>query len=180
MWLWLRILTSLQEILLGFPPQLHMQSTSRWCLQVIFLWSAPLALPTMPRNWSALVNTGWWLAGVKKLNNEVVSHQRTQPFIIWCFARKTPFCTLFWKRTTWLAPSSGLVSRTSLLAMGFGRCAPCDWLAWRGRGRVAWHWSTESRRSPEVHRQNKWHLWPPLQIDQWRQERCLGDDHLKL
>ena len=33
------------------------------------------------------------------------------------FVGKTPFCTLYWKTTTWLAPSSGLVSRTSLLAM---------------------------------------------------------------
>ena len=84
MWPWLCIFTSFQKILLGFFPQLHVQSTSRRYLQVIPLWSAPLAPPTVLRNWSALVNAGWWLVSVKNQPGCGSVDQSHGPYISCC------------------------------------------------------------------------------------------------
>ena len=108
MWLWLCILTSFQNILLGFPPT----AARAECQQVVPAGDSPLIYTLSSTHHAEKpisIGECWMVIGwCKKLNNEAISHQRTQPFIIWCFMGKTPFCTLFWKRTTCLPPSSGL------------------------------------------------------------------------
>ena len=47
----------------------------------------------------------------------MVSHQRTQPFIIWCFCGKKHHSVPCFGGDNSVAPSLGLVSRTSLLPM---------------------------------------------------------------
>ena len=89
------------------PPQLHMQSTSSWCLQVTFLWSAMLALPTMLRNRSALVNAGWWLVGVKNLTRGRLADQRHGPYISWCSLQKHHNLPCFGSSNPSVAPSLG-------------------------------------------------------------------------
>ena len=97
---------------------------------------------------------GW----CKKLNNEVVSHQRTQPFIIWCLQEKHHSVPCFGRGQPSWPPSSGLVSRTSLLAMASEDAPPVIDLLEEEEEEWPDAESTESRRSPEVRRQNKWHL----------------------
>ena len=90
-----------------FTLQLHMQSTSSWCLQVIFLWSAMLAPPTIPRNWSEIVNAGWWLVGVKKLTRGQQADQSHWPYISWCSHQKHHNLPCFGSSNSSVAPSSG-------------------------------------------------------------------------
>ena len=113
MWPWLHIFTLFQKILLGFSPQLHMQSTSRRCLQVIPLWSAPLAPPTVPRNWSALVNVGWWLVNVKKSARVQLADQSHGPYISCCSHQNQHNLPCFGSSNSSVATFSGRVPGTT-------------------------------------------------------------------
>ena len=86
-----------------------MHSTSRWCLQVILLWSAPSAPPTLPRNWSALVNAGWWwwLVGVKNWPGGWQADQNHGPYISCCSHQNQHNLPCFGSSNSSVAPSSG-------------------------------------------------------------------------
>ena len=84
MWSWLCMFTSFQKILLGFSPQLHMQSTSRRYLQVIPFWSAPLAPPTVTEK-PISIGECWMVIGQCKKSARVwLVDQSHGPYISWC------------------------------------------------------------------------------------------------
>ena len=75
---------SFQKILLGFSPQLHVQSTSRRCLQVIPLWSAPLAPPHSAKKLTS-IGEYWMVIGQCKKSARVwLMDQSHGPYISCC------------------------------------------------------------------------------------------------
>ena len=73
-----------------FPLQLHMQSTSSWCLQVIFPLISNIG-STQHTQKSISDSECWMVIGwCKKLTKGQLADQSHGPLINGCFAPKTP------------------------------------------------------------------------------------------
>ena len=90
-----------------FPPQLHMQSTSRWCLQVHFPLICTFSSTHCAEKLISIGNCWMVIGWCKKLTRGQSADQRLGPYISCCSCQKHHNLPCFGSSNPSVAPSLG-------------------------------------------------------------------------